>query len=241
VNLAAVGARNYDSGIQFFVFGRVFWKVFGGESAAAGATRGQMMKQDTPIYDRWAAHYDGVMRPLERRLIARLRAAAQREIPRGSRVIEIGSGTGANFPHYPPGAAVAATELSIEMLVRARAKGVPEGVGLVQAGVESLPFADAAFDAALCTLVLCSVASPADALAEMRRVVRPGGRVVLVEHVRPPGALGRVFDALSLLTVPFLEDHFNRRTAGEAARAGLNVLRVEPHALGVVQLIVCEV
>lgn len=195
----------------------------------------------TAAYDRWAAHYDRVTRPLERRLTARLRAAAMRELPAAARVLEIGAGTGANFAHYPQGAAVAATELSIEMLRRARTKLPPAGVTLVQSPAERLPFADSTFDAALSTLVLCSVESIDGALAEMRRVVRPAGRVVLVEHVRPPGLLGPVFDALSLLTVPLIEDHFNRRTAEEAARAGLKVLRVEPHALGVFQLIVCEV
>jgi len=194
-----------------------------------------------PSYDRWAAHYDRVMRPLERRLIARLRAEAAREIPAGARLLEVGAGTGANFAFYPPGARVAATELSVEMLRRASAKRPPANVTLVQSPAERLPFADASFDAALCMLVLCSVKSIGDALAEMRRVVRARGRVVLVEHVRPPGLLGHVFDAASLITVPFLEDHFNRRTADEAARAGLRVLRVEPHALGIVQLIVCEV
>jgi hypothetical protein len=59
--------------------------------------------------------------------------------------------------------------------------------------------------------------------------------------VRPEGLLGYAFDALSLLTVPLFEDHFNRRTAEEAARAGLDVRRVEEHLRGVVQLIVCEV
>lgn len=194
-----------------------------------------------PSYDRWAAHYDRVMRPLERRLTARLRAAAMHELPPRPRLLEIGAGTGANFAHYPEGATVAATELSTEMLRRARAKLPPAGVTLVQSPAERLPFADAVFDAALSTLVLCSVESIGVALAELRRVVRMGGRVVLVEHVRPPGLLGHVFDAASLLTVPFLEDHFNRRTAAEAARAGLRVLRVEPHALGIFQLIVCEV
>jgi ubiquinone/menaquinone biosynthesis C-methylase UbiE len=198
-------------------------------------------RRAAPAYDRWAAHYDRVMRPLERRLVARLRAEAARELPEGARLLEVGAGTGANFAFYPAGASVAATELSIEMLRRARTRRPPTGVALVQSPAERLPFADASFDAALCTLVLCSVKSIDAALSEMRRVVRAGGRVVLVEHVRPPGLLGRAFDALSLLTVPFLEDHFNRRTAEEAARAGLKVMRVEPHALGIVQLIVCEV
>jgi len=194
-----------------------------------------------PSYDRWAAHYDRVMRPLERRLIASLRTAAMRETPAGARLLEVGAGTGANFPFYPKGVTATATELSGEMLRQARMKAPPEGVTLVQSPAERLPFADEAFDAALSTLVLCSVESIGAALAEMRRVVRAGGRVVMIEHVRPPGLLGHVFDAVSLVTVPFLEDHFNRRTAEEAARAGLRVLRVEPHALGIVQFIVCEV
>lgn len=198
-------------------------------------------KRRAPAYDRWAAHYDGVMRPLERRLTARLRAAAVGELPpAGARLLEIGAGTGANFAHYPEGATVTATELSIEMLRRARAKPRRANVTLVQSPAERLPFADASFDAALSTLVLCSVESIDAALAELRRVVRARGRVVLVEHVRPPGLLGRVFDAASLLTVPFLEDHFNRRTAEEARRAGLSVERVENHLLGSVQLIVCR-
>jgi ubiquinone/menaquinone biosynthesis C-methylase UbiE len=199
------------------------------------------MTQDTPIYDRWAGHYDRVMRPIERRLVARLRAAALREIPEGARLLEIGAGTGANFGLYPRGASVAATEFSFEMLRLARRKLPPAGVTLVQADAERLPFADGMFDAALSTLVLCSVASIGGALSELRRVVRASGRVVLLEHVRPPGAVGLAFDALSLCTVPLFGDHFNRRTAGEAARAGLRVSRVEQHALGVVQLIVCEV
>jgi ubiquinone/menaquinone biosynthesis C-methylase UbiE len=197
-------------------------------------------RPEAPAYDRWAAHYDRVMGPLERGLVARLRARAVGELPPRARVVEIGAGTGANFPLYPPALSVAATEPSGGMLRLARERRPRASVTLVQSPAERLPFADDAFDAALSTLVLCSVGSITAALTELRRVVRAGGRVVLLEHVRPPGLLGRVFDAVSLVTVPFLEDHFNRRTAEEAARAGLKVLRVDSHALGVVQLIVCE-
>lgn len=182
------------------------------------------------------------MRPLERLFLARLRAAALRELPARARIIEVGAGTGANFPFYPEGACGVACELSGEMVEAARLKEHrPPGVCLARASAERLPFADRSFDAALAALVFCSVESPARAFAELRRVVRPGGRVVLLEHVRPPGPLGYVFDALSRLTVALLDDHFNRRTADEARRAGLNVLRVERHLLGVFQIIVCRV
>jgi ubiquinone/menaquinone biosynthesis C-methylase UbiE len=199
------------------------------------------MTRNDPRYDRLAADYDRAMRPLERRLLARLRVRALAEVGGAARLVEVGAGTGANFAHYPPGASGACVEPSAEMLKVARGKERPEGFALVQARAETLPFADATFDAALATLVFCSVESPQKSFAELKRVVRAGGRVVLVEHVRPRGALGFLFDALSPLAAWLLDDHFNRRTADEARRAGLRVVRVDSHALGIVQLIVCEV
>lgn len=195
-----------------------------------------------PIYDAAAPHYDRLMRPLERLFLRRLRAAALRQLPAGdTRLLEIGAGTGLNFAHYPPGAYGAATELSREMLRLAARKPRPAGVSLMQTSAENLPFAADSFDAACATLVFCSVASPRKAFAELRRVVRAGGRVVLLEHVRPAGALGYLFDALSFFTVCLFDDHFNRRTASTAERAGLRLVSVERHALGIIQIIVCEV
>ena len=194
-----------------------------------------------PVYDRLAGHYDRAFQPLEVWRLRELRAKLLSELPEVSRVLEVGAGTGLNFAHYPRGAHGAASEFSIEMLKRAKEKPRPRGVHLLQARVEELPFAGATFDAAFATLVFCSVESPARGFAELRRVVRPGGTVALLEHVRPGGLLGPVFDALSRFTVWLFEDHFNRRIAEEAARAGLRVERVEKHLFGVVQLIICRV
>jgi len=196
-----------------------------------------------PRYDAYAPHYERVMRPLERLLLRRLRAAALRSLHAGdgSRLLEIGAGTGLNFPYYPQAAHGAATEPSREMLRLARHKPRPARVHLLQTRAEALPFADDTFDAAFATLVFCSLASPERAFAELRRVVRAGGRVVLLEHVRPAGLLGFVFDAINFFTVRLFEDHFNRRTALDAESAGLRILCVERHALGIVQIIVCEV
>ena len=197
-----------------------------------------------PIYDAFAAHYERVLRPLERLIFTRLRAAALLALTGGGeglRLLEIGAGTGLNFPHYPPDAEGAATDLSREMLRLAQTKPRPARLRLVQNSAEALPFADDTFDAAFATLVFCSVVSPPQAFAELRRVVRAGGRIVLLEHVRPANLLGPVFDVLSFFTARLFDDHFNRRTAEAARRAGLRVLRVESHALGIIQLIVCEV
>jgi phosphatidylethanolamine/phosphatidyl-N-methylethanolamine N-methyltransferase len=197
-----------------------------------------------PRYDALAPHYDRAMRPLERLLLRRLRARAFSALStdEGGRLLEIGAGTGLNFAHYPHVAhVVAATEPSREMLRRARRKARPPCVRLLQTSAEALPFADDTFDAAFATLVFCSLASPSKAFSELRRVVRAGGRIVLLEHVRPANPLGFVFDALSFFTVRLFDDHFNRRTALEAERAGLRLLSVERHALGIIQIIVCEV
>jgi ubiquinone/menaquinone biosynthesis C-methylase UbiE len=204
--------------------------------------RERRSRKAEPVYDRLAAHYERALGPVERRWLGRLRAEAIGGLPEEARLLEVGAGTGLNFAHYPRGARGVACDASREMLLVARGKRErPHGVRLVQASAEALPFGDDSFDAAFATLVFCSVASPPEAFAELRRVVRAGGQVVLLEHVRPGGLVGYAFDALSLLTVPLFEDHFNRRTAEEAARAGLDVRRVEKRLGGVVQIIVCEV
>lgn len=192
------------------------------------------------VYDRLAARYDWAMSPLERRFLSRLRAETLGALPSGGRLLEIGAGTGLNFPFYPQPAQAVATELSREMIRRAQAKSRPPGVHLVQNDAELLPFADDSFDSACATLLFCSVGSPALAFAELRRVVKPFGVIGLLEHVRPPGLMGPLFDLLSLFTTTLFDDHFNRRTSEEARRAGLRPLRIKPHLLGIFNIIVCE-
>jgi SAM-dependent methyltransferase len=127
------------------------------------------------------------------------------------------------------------------MLKIASGKAHPASIHLVQASAEQLPFPNNSFDAAFATLVFCSLASPRNAFIELSRVVRPDGTIILLEHVRPGGLLGYIFDALNVLTVALFDDHFNRRTAQEAESAGLQLLRVERRAFGVVNLIICRV
>lgn len=192
-------------------------------------------------YDTFAPQYDAVMSPLERWFLARLRASAFQHLPHNARILEIGAGTGLNFLYYPDNATGVATEPSREMLRIAVEKKRPRGLRLLQSCAENLPFKTGSFDAAFATLVFCSVKSPALALAELRRVVKPGGTVILLDHVRPSGLLGPIFDLLNLITVPLFDDHFNRSTAKEARAAGLELVSVEKKLLGIINLVACRV
>ena len=102
------------------------------------------------------------------------------------RTIDIGAGTGANLGLFPEGAEVVMAEPDPHMLKRLRRKVSESGadIELVEAGAERLPFEDDSFDTAVFTLVLCTVPDPKAALAEAARVLKPGGQLLFVEHVR---------------------------------------------------------
>ena len=191
-------------------------------------------------YNELAPKYEAISR-FEQRFFPTLRVEALSLIPANARILELGAGTGLNFIHYPAGASGVATEPNSEMIKLARQKPRPSQVSLVQNCAERLPFAADSFDAAFATLVFCSVASPQLAFAELRRVVRRGGKVVLLDHVRPSGLLGPLFDLFNLFTVPLFNDHMNRRTTELAKSAGLEVVEVKRKALGIINLVTCEV
>lgn len=100
------------------------------------------------------------------------------------RVLEIGAGTGLNFSYYPEEAEVVATEPDPHMLRRAEPRAKEHGIDLQAAPAEHLPFPDASFDTVVSTGVFCSVDDPARAMAEIRRVLRPGGSLRFSEHVK---------------------------------------------------------
>jgi ubiquinone/menaquinone biosynthesis C-methylase UbiE len=190
-------------------------------------------------YDRLAPHYDSKIAPLERKVLERLRREAIAALPAGGRILELGAGTGLNFQFYHPHTHGVATEPSTQMLRIAARKDKPQGLCLVQSCGEQLPFADGSFDSALATLVMCSVKSPELVFRELRRVVKSGGRISLLEHVRPDGILGLAFDLGNLMTVPLFGDHLNRRPVEYAGNAGLKVTSVKRVGWGIINLIMC--
>lgn len=194
------------------------------------------------LYGRiFASFYDRLLASAERAGLAAKRHSLLARA-RG-RVLEIGAGTGLNLAHYPaevgelvlaePDAAMAA-----RLRRRVRAHGLAARV--VEAHAEDLPFADAAFDTIVCTLVLCTVDDPACALAEVRRVLAPQGQLLFLEHVRAddPG-LARWQDRLAGLWRRVGRGcRPNRATATAIEQAGFRIAEIEhdriPKALPIV-------
>lgn len=123
--------------------------------------------------------YDPVLALGERRGMAAHRATLLRGL-RG-RVLEVGAGTGLNLPHYPADVDLVLTEPDAAMAAQLRRRSA---ASVIPACAEALPFEDDSFDAVVSTMVLCTVDDPAAAMAEVRRVLRPDGRLVFIEHVR---------------------------------------------------------
>ena len=181
----------------------------------------------TRRYERIAAVYDLLNWPMERAgTLARRRRIVGRAV---GDTLEVGAGTGRNLALYRPDVRLTATDVAPAMLERARrrAAGAPVPVRLERADVQRLPYPNGSFDTVLATCVFCSVPDPVAGLRELRRVVRPDGRVLLLEHVRPRNAiLGRVADVLSLATSRLLGPHLNRRTEDNVRAAGLRIVEV---------------
>lgn len=179
-------------------------------------------------HPRFARCYERLSADLERRGVAEHR----RELLAGARgtVVEVGAGNGLTFAHYPPEVggvtAVEPDDVMRAAAVRAAASA-PVPVEVVAGHADRLPLPDASVDVAVAALVLCSVPSQASALAELRRVLRPGGELRYYEHVRAPG---RGAALLQDVVTPLWRRAAggcrpNRRTSDAVAAAGFRIDR----------------
>lgn len=194
------------------------------------------------FYARLSVRMEPEIGDYRRRMLAGLRG----------RVIEIGAGNGLNFAHYPAEVSVYAVEPEPFLRAQAveRAEAADAAIEVVDGVADGLPADDGSFDAAVLSLVMCSVPDQATALAEARRVLRPGGELRFFEHVRAQSAgLRRVQRALDATVWPWTAGgcHLGRDTAAAIRAAGFTVESIEtprvpdirlslpssPHILGV--------
>lgn len=160
------------------------------------------------------------------------------------KILEIGVGTGKNFPHYPAGANITGIDLADRMLVLARKKAAKLGLSwdLREGDVQRLDFPDNSFDTLVATFVFCSVPDPVQGLRELRRVVKPTGRILLLEHVRiDRPVIGWLMDRLNPLIVRIFGANINRRTLENVRKAGLSIEDVKHlGAMKMVKMIVAK-
>lgn len=193
------------------------------------------------LQDKAAPHYDRQISFFERVLFTGGRewATSQAE----GDILEIAVGTGRNFRYYAPECTVTGIELSEEMLAlaRGRAERASATVTLTQADAQQLPFEAERFDTVLITLALCTIPDDRAAVREARRVLRAGGRLVLLEHVRSPvrrvRAVQRLLDPLA---IRFEGDHLLRDPLDYLSDEGFEMESFHRLKLGIVERVVAR-
>jgi len=188
------------------------------------------------VWDRYAPRYDRDISFFER-----IQFAGGREwvCPQASGdVLEVAVGTGLNFPHYPAGVRLTGLDISPAMLdiARTRAAELGREVELCEGDAQALPFADESFDTVVCTLGLCGVPDERGAIDEMHRVLRSGGKLLLLDHV---GSHHRIVhfgqSLIEKLTVRKMGDYQTRRPLPLLEQKGFVVQRQERLKLGMVE------
>lgn len=188
------------------------------------------------FWDEVAPRYDKAMRFLER---YQFRGGREWVCSRArGEVLEVAVGTGLNLSLYPPGTHLTGVDLSPEMLslARYRSAGIGRSIELKEADVAALPFDDETFDTVVSTLAMCAVPDEEAGILEMRRVLRPGGRLLLLDHIGsnwwPIRAGQRLME---LYTIPHAGEHMTRRPRPIVERAGFVVEESERLKAGTVE------
>jgi ubiquinone/menaquinone biosynthesis C-methylase UbiE len=202
-----------------------------GSMASSGESQRvrDIFEREAPKYDRQIGFFEKVLFGGGREWVC---SQAEGE------VLEIASGTGRNLPFYPPSVRLTMTEFTPAMLELARRRQAELGreAELLEGDAQQLDFPDERFDTVVCTLGLCTIPDDRAAVREVRRVLRPGGRFLLLEHVRSPRrAIRAVQHALDPLAVRFQGDHIAREPLEHLRAEGFAVERLERSKLGIVE------
>ncbi|MDP2920020.1 MAG: methyltransferase domain-containing protein [Dehalococcoidia bacterium] len=187
-----------------------------------------MVTRVRSTYDRIAPVYDLMEGMMERKRMHKWRALVWSKVE-GNTVLEVGVGTGKNFPYYPAGVEVTAIDYSGKMLARARKKAQIQGikVRLEQMDAQDLAFPDNTFDIVIAICVFCSVPDPVRGLEEVKRVCKPGGKVVLLEHVLSANKImAWLMNTVNPVVSTLMGPNINRRTVENVAKSGLKIERV---------------
>jgi ubiquinone/menaquinone biosynthesis C-methylase UbiE len=207
-------------------------------STAKALTRETPTARQKRVWDKSAPSYDKQIAVFEKIQFGGGREWLG-ERARG-RILEVAIGTGRNLPHYPADAIVTGLELSPVMLGIARryAANLGRDVDFREDDAEHLPFRQASFDTAVCALSLCSIPNPAAAVDEMKRVLVPGGRLLLLDHIGstwPPVYAAQWL--LERITIRAAGEHFTRRQLPLVDAAGFQVVETERLKAGTVERI----
>jgi ubiquinone/menaquinone biosynthesis C-methylase UbiE len=188
------------------------------------------------VWDKHAKTYDREMNFFDRRLFGDTRQWICGQA--SGEVLEVAVGTGLNLEHYPPGVRLTGVDFSEGMLdgARVRAERLGREVDLRLGDAQALDLPDAAFDTVVCTYSMCAVPDERAALHEMIRVLRPGGLLLLADHVASSAWPARAVQRLiELATIPLGGEHFTRRPIEHVRAAGLPIERHERFKLGIVE------
>ncbi|MDP3878323.1 MAG: class I SAM-dependent methyltransferase [Methylobacter sp.] len=190
-------------------------------------------------YDRIAPYFEGLEAVMEGLFFKSWRKRLWAKVD-GHHILEIGVGTGKNFDYYPADARITAIDFSEQMLKQAAQKRERKNINveLEVMDVQSLYFADNSFDTVICSFVFCSVPSALKGLKEVYRVCKPGGQVLLLEHVLSSNAvLAALMNLFNPVVVALVGANINRNTVKNVKACAFSSVHVDQRSSDMIKLI----